>query len=102
MHFGLKIDGKLGKLNNKILHYSLPNQETVLSKINNYSTLGAKDKLAQGATANIFTAILHGLFAFIRGYIIKLGFLDGKYGFMLAVYNAECSYYKYLKLMLLK
>lgn len=102
VHFGLKIEGNLGKLNNKILHYSFPNQETVLSKINNYSTLGAKDKLAQNITANIFTAILHGLFAFIRGYIFKLGFLDGKYGFMLAIYNAECSYYKYVKLILLQ
>lgn len=101
VHFGLLIDGKIGKLNNKIMHYSLPNQETVLSKINAYSSLGAKDKLAQGGTANIFTAIFHGLFAFVRGYIFKLGFLDGKYGFMVAVYNAECSYYKYLKLMLL-
>jgi len=41
------------------------------------------------------------MFAFLRGYIFKLGFLDGKYGFMLAISNAQGSYYKYIKLMLL-
>ena len=35
----------------------------------------------------------------IRGYVFKLGFLDGKEGFMLAVSNAEGSYYRYLKLI---
>lgn len=100
VHFGLKVEGKLATLNDRIVHYSFPNLETVLNKINTYSTLGAKDKIQGGGTANIFTAILHGLFAFIRGYIFKLGFLDGKYGFMLAVSNAEGAYYKYLKLML--
>lgn len=100
VHFGLKVEGKLATLSNRIVHYSFPDLETVLNKINTYSTLGAKDKIQSGSTANIFTAVLHGLFAFIRGYIFKLGFLDGKYGFMLAVSNAEGAYYKYLKLML--
>ena len=100
VHFGLQVEGKLATLSNRIIHYSFPDLETVLNKINTYSTLGAKDKVQSGSTANIFTAIVHGLFAFIRGYIFKLGFLDGKYGFMLAVSNAEGAYYKYLKVML--
>lgn len=101
VHFGLKVDGKISNLKNYVLHYSFPNMEKVLNKINNYSTLGAKDKLKSGAKANIFTAILHGIFTFLRGYLFKLGFLDGKYGFMLAISNAEGAYHKYVKLMLL-
>jgi hypothetical protein len=38
---------------------------------------------------------------FFYTYIIRAGFLDGRMGFVLAVYNAECTYYKYLKLMML-
>lgn len=101
VHFGLEVSGNVGVLSNKISHYSFPNIESILHKINNYSSLGAKDKLKIGKTASIFTAILHGLFTFIRGYIFRFGFLDGKYGFMLAISNAEGAYYKYLKLMFL-
>jgi hypothetical protein len=45
--------------------------------------------------------MLHGWWAFTRTYFLRLGFLDGREGFMLAVANAEGSYYRYLKLMLL-
>jgi hypothetical protein len=36
----------------------------------------------------------------MRTYFLRAGFLDGREGFMLAVANAEGSYYRYLKLML--
>ena len=45
--------------------------------------------------------MLHGWWAFTRTYFLRLGFLDGREGFMLAVANAEGSYYRYLKLALL-
>lgn len=102
VHFGITVDGKIGRLKNKILHYSFPSLERVIQKMDNYSTLGAKHKLKQNQSASILTAICHGLFAFFRGYILKLGFLDGKYGFMLAVSNAEGSYYRYAKLNILQ
>ena len=37
----------------------------------------------------------HGWWAFFRTYVLRLGFLDGREGFMLAVSNAEGSYYRY-------
>jgi hypothetical protein len=37
----------------------------------------------------------------VRTYFLRLGFLDGREGFMLAVANAEGAYYRHLKLMLL-
>lgn len=99
IHFGTKVNGRIGKLTGKIIHYSFPNVTTVINKMNNYSTDGAKHKFSEGKTTSIWSAIGHGLFAFLRGYIFKLGFLDGRQGFMLAVGNAEGSYYKYLKLL---
>lgn len=99
VHCGLEVAGNIGLLKNYIYHYSFPTIEKMLHKINNYSTLGAQDQQLAGKCAGIFTAIGHGLFAFFRSYVLRLGFLDGKYGFMFAVYNAEGSYYKYIKLM---
>ncbi len=47
-------------------------------------------------------AIVHGLWAFVRTYVLRLGFLDGRWGFMLAVSNAEGTYYRYVKLWLMQ
>jgi hypothetical protein len=45
--------------------------------------------------------VAHGLWTFLRTYLFRAGFLDGREGFLLAVSNAEGTYYKYVKLMLL-
>ena len=55
----------------------------------------------RGRRAGLSTAIGHGLWAFVRTYFFKRGFLDGREGFILAVSNAEGTYYRYLKLMYL-
>jgi hypothetical protein len=46
-------------------------------------------------------AVLRGGWAFFRTYLLRAGFLDGREGFILAVSNAETTYYRYLKLMYL-
>ena len=43
------------------------------------------------------SGIGHGLWTFFRAYILRCGFLDGREGFLLAVANAEGSYYRYMK-----
>lgn len=98
VHFGLEVKGKIGKLNGTILHYSFPNIDKALNKMNLYSSLGAKDKFKSNKNKpSILCAIFHGLFTFIKCYLLKFGFLDGKLGFIFAITNAEGSYYKYIK-----
>jgi len=102
IHERLLVDkSKLGTLHRPLIHYSFMNAEDVLSKINTYSTIRAKSDHARGKHASIFDAVFHGLWAFFKTYVIKFGFLDGKKGLMLAISNAEGSYYRYIKLMLL-
>jgi len=95
---------RMGKLHNHLLHYSIPNLERVLDKLNHYSTQGATMRWAHDKTRRVGlgTALLHGLWTFVRGYVLRLGFLDGREGFMLAVSNAEGVYYRYLKWMYLQ
>ncbi len=102
VHEHLKTTAKVGHLNTSIIHYSYRDVDTVLDKMNHYSSAGAQDLHANGKQGSLFSAITHGFWAFIRTYMIKLGFLDGKEGFILAIANAETTYYKYLKLYFLK
>jgi hypothetical protein len=99
IHERLVVEGVIGTLSAPLLHYSFRDLDQVLAKVNHYSTESARMLRAQGRRAGLGTAISHGLWTFLRTYLFKLGFLDGREGFMLAVSNAEGSYYRYLKLM---
>ena len=101
MHEKLLVTGKIGELKNPLVHYSFHNLDEVLTKVNRYSTDSAHMLYERGKKAHLGTALLHGFWTFIRSYLLKLGFLDGKEGFILALSNAQGSYYRYLKLMYL-
>lgn len=102
LHAHMTVDGRVGDLAHPLVHFSYPDMHDVLEKLDRYSSGHARDMLAGGASASVGKAVMHGLFAFIRTYLLRLGFLDGQHGLMLAIYNAEYTYYKYIKLMFLK
>ena len=99
VHERLIPSGKTKKLKNHLIHYSYRNFEQVIQKVNRYSTLGAEQAFQKGKSSSLFSALVHGFWAFFRTFILRLGFLDGKYGFALAISNGQASYYKYIKLM---
>jgi glycosyltransferase involved in cell wall biosynthesis len=102
VHESVKVlQGSTGKLRTAMIHYSYPDDETYLRKLQQYSTLGAKQAFAAGKRAGLGTAILHACSSFLRSYIFRKGFLDGKAGLMVALSSAESTYHKYFKLMLL-
>lgn len=101
VHEKILTSGTVGKLKSHMLHESYRNFEAVLDKANRYSSAGAQSLLNKGKTASLGTALGHGLWAFFRTYFLRLGFLDGRMGFVLAISIAESTYYRYLKLWLL-
>jgi glycosyltransferase involved in cell wall biosynthesis len=101
VHCHLAVDGKIGKLKHKIIHHPFHHLGAMLHKLNDYSSQSAKALFAKGKKASLATALSHGAWSFIKGYILKLGCLDGKEGFILAMSNAQGTYYRYLKLMYL-
>jgi glycosyltransferase involved in cell wall biosynthesis len=104
VHERVLVSGHTDKLKNHLIHYSYKSFEEVIHKYNHYSTLGS-DKLYNkkpNAHGGFWIALARGLFAFFKMYILKLGFLDGKMGFILAVTSLETAFYKYLKLGLKK
>jgi glycosyltransferase involved in cell wall biosynthesis len=100
-HDRVIVDGKVGRLRKPIMHEAVTDLEQMLVKINMYSSSSAAIFHKDGRRASLFTALVHGGWAFFRTYVLRLGFLDGREGLMLAVINAENSYYRYAKLTLL-
>jgi glycosyltransferase involved in cell wall biosynthesis len=101
VHESLIVNGSVGRLRQPLLHETFHDLEELLAKINQYSTAGARMLDEKNKTATLKKAVGHAIWAFLRTYIIRAGFLDGREGFMLAVSTAESTYYRYAKLMLL-
>jgi hypothetical protein len=101
VHERLVFQGNAARLNEPLRHESFRNLEEVLDKVNRYSSAGAEQALSRNKRASLGKAVTHGIWAFLRTYLLRAGFLDGREGFMLAVSNAEGVYYRYLKLTLL-
>lgn len=99
-HERLVVDGVTRKMKQPLMHEAITDMDQMLGKMNLYSSASARMLHERGRRASILTALLHGGWAFFRTYILRRGFLDGREGFILAVANAEGSYYRYIKLML--
>lgn len=102
VHEKILTSSKAGVLHSPLLHESFRDLEAVLDKTNRYSSAGAKSLLSKRKTASVSKALGHGFWAFFRTYFLRLGFLDGRLGLVLAISNAEGTYYRYLKLWLLQ
>lgn len=102
IHANLSTTYPVGHLSYPIIHYSYYDFYSVIEKMNRYSSGGARDMYAMGKRGSLSKAITHGLWAFIRTYFLRLGFLDGREGFMLAISNTEVTYYRYIKLYYLE
>lgn len=98
VHEGIKIENlEHIPLQTPMRHYSYSSISNFLEKMQLYSDLYAKQN--QGKISSSPTkAILHGIFAFFKSYILKRGFLGGYEGYVISKYNAHTAYYKYLKL----
>lgn len=102
VHERVDFAGRVGTLKNWLLHYPYKDMESLVAKANRYSTDAAIMMAGRGRKSGPFTALGHSFWTFVRMYIIRRGFLDGRHGFVLAVTAASGSFYRYAKLMFLQ
>lgn len=101
VHERLMVSGPMGRLDGELLHDSMPTLAGAIDKMNRYSSGRAIDKVRAGGRGGLLAAFTHSMWAFVRCYLLRRGFLDGRLGFVLAVYVAEGTWYRYLKMGLL-
>ncbi|MFY7734390.1 MAG: glycosyltransferase family 2 protein [Bacteroidia bacterium] len=96
--FEMDANTKITLLEGKILHWSYTSVAQHEGKVDYFSSIAAKAYHARGKKSSLFKIVFSPLFRFLRDYIFKLGFLDGKYGFIIAKLTAKEVYFKYKKL----
>lgn len=90
--------GKAIHLNGDLLHYTFSSVEEQIRKLDYFATLAAKAYLEKGRRATCFNLFIRPPFAFLRDYVLRLGLLDGYYGFIIARNTSMYTYQKYSKL----
>ncbi len=82
----------------EILHYSFNTPDDLIWQNNRMSSIAAASLYAAGYRSNWFKMLLRPVWAFINGYFLRLGMLDGADGFTIAVNTSHQVFLKYSKL----
>lgn len=98
VHEQIVVDGKIGELQNDLLHFTDPSLDHYFTKFNRYTTLAAHDLKTAGKKFAIFDIIVRPFFMFAKMYFLKRGFLDGVQGFILCIASSAYVFTKYAKL----
>ncbi len=94
-----KSDKPLGIMKQAIWQLPYQNIEEMMRKMNRYSTLGVERLVQKGKRPSILSTLVHAYWKFFHMYVLKLGFLDGWPGFVLAMGNFDYTFFRYAKLM---
>jgi glycosyltransferase involved in cell wall biosynthesis len=93
--FMMSNGAKVGRLKGDLLHWPFSSIQDHLDKMNKYSRIGAEEFYKAGRKSNLFTPYIHFIWGFIRSYIIKGGFLDGRSGYLICSTYAKSAFKKY-------
>ena len=94
----LKENVTVKHLKGDLLHFSYDSIEEHLVQSNNFTTISAVAMFEKGQRSNWSKILVNPFWSFFNGYFIRLGFLDGFYGFVIAINSAHQTFLKYIKL----
>jgi glycosyltransferase involved in cell wall biosynthesis len=86
-------------LRGNLLHYSFYTISQHVLQINKFTDISSKADFERGKRTNLLQICLAPKWRFFHGYIIKLGFLDGYYGYVVSKISAHAKYLKYAKML---
>lgn len=91
-----------GRLSGDLWHYSYRDLDDHLRRIDRYTRIMAQGLSERGKRARLLDLFTHPFVRFVRGYVFKLGFLDGWRGLLIAFLAAHYVRLKYARLLVLQ
>lgn len=98
VHEKLHTTGEIGKLKNKLIHYSYTDYFSYREKMIRYGKLKANEEFTKGTKPNFFHFYIRPSYQFIYQFILRLGILDGKKGITICYLNALSVYIRFQEL----
>ena len=101
-HATPKWAGPKGKLKGDLLHYQYPNVALYVEHMNRYSSASVPLVLRKGRTCRglvefVAMTTINPTLTFLKNYIFRLGFLDGRQGLLFHLYHSAYTSWKYAK-----
>ena len=101
VHEDVRLDGKTGQIRyGSLIHHSYPMLSDYIEHMNRYSSLGAEMVVAKRSGKvrfSVINIVVRPLATFVYNYLLRLGFLDGREGFLVHLYHAAYVSWKYAK-----
>ncbi|HEX6738013.1 MAG TPA: glycosyltransferase family 2 protein [Vicinamibacteria bacterium] len=98
IHESVRVEGRVGRLQGELEHYTYRDVSHHLRAIDQYTTLWAQQAHAEGRRAGAVSALVHGVLAFGRNYLLRGGVLLGGPGLVVSTLNAHYTFVKMAKL----
>lgn len=98
VHESLQTAGAVATLAGNLVHYTYNGVGDYLERMNRYSMLAAEEYHRAGKTAGLFRMLVKPVAMFIKMYLLRRGFLDGRTGLVLSLLYAVYTFCKYAKL----
>ncbi len=100
VHEVIEYKGEAKRLRATLPHRTYKSFDDYTSKLHRYSELQARMLYEKGVRPNLFHFLFRPWYRFWHQYILRLGILDGKEGFILAYINAFSVFKRYVNLWL--
>jgi glycosyltransferase involved in cell wall biosynthesis len=97
-HDKIELKGACAEMRGELHHFSNPTIASHISKINVFSDYFLKRQLERGVSWSAFAAVFRSVWRFVRAYILRLGFLDGFPGLLIAVSTFYSTFVRYSRL----
>ncbi len=98
IHENTRVQGPVGRLRGHLEHYSYRSLTDHHLRMQRYADLMAQALYDRGKRCGLGTVLLNPQWRFVRGYVLRLGFLDGWRGLVFALVEANYVRRKYLGL----
>ena len=96
-HEKLVVEGRVGRMRGELLHYSMESLEHQIKKTVSAADYFVKQCEAQGRRVSLLDLAFRPWWSFFRGYFLRLGFLDGRQGYLIAWMTAFYTFLRYAR-----
>jgi len=98
VHEKIELQGTIGRMEGKMLHYSYHNLQQWYDKFGRYTTMSAEGAVRKGKKKSIAAVLFALPWYFFRYYFIERNILNGTEGFYWSVLSSLSHFTKYIKI----
>ncbi|HYB20717.1 MAG TPA: glycosyltransferase family 2 protein [Thermodesulfobacteriota bacterium] len=98
VHEKVDLQGKSATLKNPLIHETYRSLSDFFQRMDRYSTLAAREMSREGRRCRFIDVLFRPPLTFLQMYVLRAGFLEGYFGFLLSILYSFYNFAKYNKL----